>query len=428
MVLAVPPANLPILQELCDTFDTELTNIGEINDSGRLIVRYDGNQVLNLSNKFLHEGIPQRELEAVIHEITLPTKKLTIKCAEVHPEDMLIQLLGQPNIASKAGIIHLYDHEVQGGTVIKPLTGLHNDGPSDAAVIKPARTHSNRGLVISNGINPEYGKRDAYRMAWSVIDEAIRNAVAAGADPERIAILDNFCWGDPRRPETLGTLVEAVRGCHDAAIHYKSPFISGKDSLNNEFTGMDGHRHAIPPTLLISALGQIEDVSLAVSMDLKIAGNIIYLVGDFQPVFGGSHYALISGCLQEERIPAPSEIAIKVYGGLHAAIRSGSVRAAHDLSEGGLSVSAAEMCVAGRLGMDLSLPNEGLHFNRVLFGETNGCLLVEVPREHKVNFEKLFTGLPIMHLGLVTDENKLNINSLSVAINDLVKAWTQGSL
>ena len=144
---------------------------------------------------------------------------------------------------------------------------------------------------------PEYGKRDAYKMAWAVIDEAIRNAVAVGADPERIAILDNFCWGDPLRPETLGSLVEACRGCHDAALFYGTPFISGKDSLNNEYLGTDGQRHAIPPTLLISAIGMIEDVNQAVTMDLKEAGNVVYLIGDFT-VFGGSHFQLLA-CTNE---------------------------------------------------------------------------------------------------------------------------------
>ena len=138
-----------------------------------------------------------------------------------------------------------------------------------------------KGIVLSNGINPEYGKRDAYKMAWSVMDEAIRNAVAVGADPDRIAILDNFCWGDPLRPETLGTLVEACRGCHDAALFYGTPFISGKDSLNNEYLGADGLRHSIPPTLLISAIGVVQDVNQSITMDLKEAGNFIYLVGEF---------------------------------------------------------------------------------------------------------------------------------------------------
>ena len=229
----------------------------------------------------------------------------------------MLNLLSSPNIASKASVIRIYDHEVQGGTVVKPLTGVEADAPSDAAVIKPIGTRGVKGIVLSNGINPEYGKRDAYKMAWSVIDEAIRNAVAVGADPERIAILDNFCWGDPLRPETMGSLVEACRGCHDAALFYGTPFISGKDSLNNEYLGADGQRHAIPPTLLISAIGIIHDINTAVTMDLKEAGNFIYLLGEFPA--------------EQKNVPDVPTSTPQVYRALHQAIQNGLSNPAHDL-------------------------------------------------------------------------------------------------
>ncbi|MBK8821959.1 MAG: hypothetical protein IPN58_04925 [Anaerolineales bacterium] len=229
----------------------------------------------------------------------------------------MLNLLSSPNIASKSSVIRIYDHEVQGGTVVKPLTGVEADAPSDAAVIKPIGTRGVKGIVLSNGINPEYGKRDAYKMAWSVIDEAIRNAVAVGADPQRIAILDNFCWGDPLRPETMGSLVEACRGCHDAALFYGTPFISGKDSLNNEYLGADGQRHAIPPTLLISAIGIIHDINTAVTMDLKAAGNEIYLIGS----------DLVNS---DQLVPDIHKDTAQVYRALHQAIQNGLVKSAHD--------------------------------------------------------------------------------------------------
>jgi phosphoribosylformylglycinamidine synthase len=285
MVLAVPPENVPQLQELCDTFDTELTDIGEFTGSCRLIVRYENNIVLDLANEFLHDGIPQRQLEAIIdhsiidrrthlHDLSsksaqVPVSNIEVLISNIDIKDTLLKLLSHPNIASKASVIRIYDHEVQGGTVVKPLTGIESDGPSDAAILRPSGTRGLSGLAIANGINPEYGKRDAYKMAMAVVDEAIRNAVAVGADPKRIAILDNFCWGNPLRPETLGSLVEAARGCHDAAILFRTPFISGKDSLNNEYLGADGQRHAIPPTLLISAIGILDNITNAVTMDMN---------------------------------------------------------------------------------------------------------------------------------------------------------------
>ena len=272
MVVAVPELNKNDLQKLCDTFDVELTDIGAFTDTGHIVVRYNSRVVLDLANDFLHDGIPQRHLVA---EIPTPHVSRFTPHAADHASTLL-KLLAHPNIASKADVIRIYDHEVLGGTVVKPLTGALNDGPSDACVIKPIGTRGTRGIVLSCGINAEYGKTDPYRMAISVIDEAIRNAVAVGADPDRIALLDNFCWGDPLRPETLGSLIEAARGCHDAALHYRAPFISGKDSLNNEYLGADGLRHAIPPTLLISAIGIIEDVNRAVTMDLKETEDVVY--------------------------------------------------------------------------------------------------------------------------------------------------------
>jgi phosphoribosylformylglycinamidine synthase len=429
MVLAVAPEHIPALQELCDTFDTELTDIGEFTGSHRLIVRYNGNPVVDMDNEFLHEGIPQRQLKAVIRNQEQGKQANILIPSSLIPET-LIKLLSHPNIASKSSVIRIYDHEIQGGTVVKPLTGVEADAPSDAAVIKPVGTRGKKGIVLSNGINPEYGKRDAYRMALAVIDEAIRNAVAVGADPERIAILDNFCWGDPRQPKTLGTLVEAARGCHDGALLFGAPFISGKDSLNNEYTGTDGQRHAIPPTLLISALGMMDDVDKAITMDLKEAGNEIYVVGEFGPVFGGSHFlltmddgqqAMVNGLssIANEPIPMVLGITPQVYRALHKTINDGLIRSAHDISEGGLAVAAAEMCIGGRLGIDVT---DELSV-RDLFGETTGCLLIEVRTENVSQFEEAFKELPFRKLGKVISAQVLKLGNSPIEVEGLVKAF-----
>ncbi|GAB4501775.1 MAG: phosphoribosylformylglycinamidine synthase subunit PurL [Anaerolineales bacterium] len=419
MVLAVPPQNLPALQELCDTFDTELTDIGAFTGDGRIRIRYDGQTILDLENDFLHEGLPQRQLKAVIGKQVgskqVDSKQVDSKQVDRETNipatlstcfpDYLLTLLSSPNIASKAATIRLYDHEVQGGTVVKPLTGVKMDAPSDAAVLKPIGTRGAKGIVLSNGINPEYGKRDAYKMAWAVMDEAIRNAVAVGADPQRIAVLDNFCWGDPLRPETLGSLIEACRGCHDAALFYGAPFISGKDSLNNEYLGSDGQRHSIPPTLLISALGMIDDVNLAITMDLKAAGNALYLLGALPA--------------DSSPVPAVPDYAPALYRALHQAIQNGLVRACHDLSEGGLAVAAAEMCIGGRLGLTLdeNLPAEAC------FAEANACLLTEISPAAEAEFQKQFAALPLTKIGLVTAEPLLRLAGAEILVDDLVEAF-----
>jgi phosphoribosylformylglycinamidine synthase subunit PurSL len=416
MVLAVSPEKLSALQMLCDTFDTELTDIGSFTGNQRLVVRYDGKVVLDMDNEFLHDGIPQRRLNAIVTQSVSKSSNeaLTI---EVDTKVALLKLLSHPNIASKSSVIRIYDHEIQGGTVVKPLTGVEMDAPSDATVIKPIGTRGKKGIVLSNGINPEYGKRDAYRMALAVIDEAIRNAVAVGADPERIAILDNFCWGDPKRPETMGSLVEAVRGCHDGALLFGAPFISGKDSLNNEYMGADGQRHAIPPTLLISALGMMDDVRKAITMDLKAAGNEIYVVGNFEPVFGGSHFGLVMGDVNDA-IPDVHEITPKVYKALYKAINDGLIRSAHDISEGGLAVAAAEMCIGGRLGIEtIELSTHEL------FGETAGCLLIEIESKNSSRLEEIFKDLPYRKLGKVLQTQILKFGNSSIEVEELVRAF-----
>ncbi len=425
MVVAVPPDKLPALQSICDMFEVELTDIGVFSGSCRLVVRYQDQVVLDLHNEFLHHGLPQRRLDAVVP----PTPVVS----NLPPQDMLfsqslLDLLSHPNIASKAATIRIYDHEVQGGTRIKPLTGRENDGPSDACVLKPAGTRGRKGIVLSNGLNPEYGKIDAYRMAVSALDEAVRNAVAVGADPDQIAVLDNFCWGNPLRPTVMGSLLEAARGCHDGALAHRSPFISGKDSLNNEYLGQNGQRESIPPTLLISAVGIIPDIDRAVTLDLKKPGSELFLVGDFQPTFGGSHWSLLTGKLSGQTIPAPSTYSPQVYRALFKAIQTGWISAAHDLSEGGLSVAAAEMAIAGRFGLHIDLPGDDPLL--AAFGETNGCLLVEVPAPAAAKFQAFFDPLPCRKIGIVTEDLDFSLMQMDqelviLTVQQLVDAWTR---
>jgi phosphoribosylformylglycinamidine synthase len=359
----------------------------------------------------------------------------TVESAPVRPAlpmgldagSALLRLLAHPNIASKAGVVRIYDHEVQGGTLVKPLTGAEDDGPSDAVLLHPQGTAGRQAVVLGVGVNPEYGKLDAYRMACAVIDEAVRNAAAVGADPERIALLDNFCWGDPRRPEVMGSLLEAGRGCYETALFFGAPFISGKDSLNNEYLGSDGLRHAIPPTLVISSLGVMDDYSLAVTMDLKDSGDLIYLIGVFDPRLGGSHYRLaVDDQPFDGEAPPLAPQAGAVYRALNRAIRSRAVRACHDLSEGGLAVAAAEMCIAGRLGMALELPGDNPVYD--LFGETTGCLLVEISAAYKDAFEEIFEELPLRLIGRAVSGGRLKIGlksggGIDLPVDELVAAW-----
>ncbi|MDB5350977.1 MAG: phosphoribosylformylglycinamidine synthase [Planctomycetota bacterium] len=383
MVLAVPPEKWPELKALCDSEDVEATDLGRFTDTGLLTLRYQGNLVAELSMDFLHEGRPKVTRKASYTPREPQTINLPRQGYDYSAD--LLKVLGHWDVASKEWIIRQYDHEVQGRTVIKPLVGEHEDGPGDAVVIQPVRG-SNVGLSISCGINPRYGEHDPYAMAMLCVDEAIRNAVAVGADPDRIALLDNFCWGNPERPETLGSLVMAARGCHDAAIAYRTPFISGKDSLYNEYDH-EGRKLAIPPTLLISAIGRVPDVRKCVTMDLKEPGNLLYVLGGASNQFGGSVWAEVTG-RKAGKIWADPHRAVShraVYRALHSLMQRGLIRSCHDVSEGGPAAALAEMAMAGGLGVEVDLIYFGAengsaaaHDASRLFGEGSGRFVLEI--------------------------------------------------
>jgi phosphoribosylformylglycinamidine synthase II len=403
MVLAVPPANWPALKELCDSEGVEATDLGEFIDSGRLTLRYQGETVAELSMSFLHDGRPSVVREAAWAPPEERPLQLPAGGGDLTAD--LMVLLSHWDVCSKEWIIRQYDHEVQGRTAIKPLVGASDDGPGDAAVVMPVRG-STRGLAVSCGLNPRYGKIDPYWMAACVIDEAIRNCVAVGADPERIAILDNFCWGNTERPETLGSLVLAAEACHDIAVAYGTPFISGKDSLYNEYTH-EGRSLAIPPTLLISAIGQVPDVRRCVTMDLKEPGNLLLVLGMTRCELGGSIWSY-GHDPEAGRVPrVDPALGRRLFKGVHAAICRGLIRSCHDLSEGGLAVGLAEMALAGNLGADVSLAEAPREEDAaadlaLLFSESTTRFVIEVRPECLAELSAIFIGLPLGRLGVVS--------------------------
>ncbi len=437
MVLAVPVENWQTLRELCESEGVEVAAIGEFVPTGRLHLTYQGHTTGDLAMKFLHEGRPPVIRDAVyVPPASKPIETSPLDCAAA--TSVLYDILGSLNVASKHWVIRQYDHEVQGGSVVKPLVGPQCDGPSDAAVIRPLM-NSRRGLVIACGMNPYFGDHDTYHMAASAIDEAMRNAVAVGADPSKVAILDNFCWGYTDRPETLGSLVRAAIACQDMAVALGTPFISGKDSLNNEFSYVDnesGQKQSIsiPPSLLISAMGQIEDVSLAITMDLKRAGNAILLIGDTFDELGGSHFSVVRG-LEGGQVPTvDADRAKRTFAVIHNAIKQRQLRSCHDLSEGGLAVAMAEMAMAGRLGAKIDISGIGheLTLTAKLFAESNSRFLVEVTQDNMIQLANHCERAMINwhFVGLVTEEPRLIISNGEEPVIDepielLLQRWQQ---
>ena len=445
MVFSVPKEKWEEFRALAESENVEAVVLGEFKPTGRLVLNYKGVKVADLPMSFLHDGRPPVVRKAVY--TPAPVQPLAPRAAgDVSPAQTAVSagigtgdwqadldaILGSLNVASKHWVIRQYDHEVQGGSVIKPLVGAANDGPGDAAVLRPV-VSSRRGLVVSCGMNPNYGDFDTADMAASAIDEAVRNAVAVGADPATIVLLDNFCWGNTDRPETLGSLVRSALACYEVAVGFGTPFVSGKDSLNNEFRPEGAEEPiSIPPSLLISAMGQIPDAAAAVSMDLKEAGSTLYLIGETKNELGGSHFSLVRGLTGGKSPSVDIPRARRTFYALHQAIGQGLVRAAHDLSEGGLAAAAAEMAFAGNLGAELwaehipvaFLPGEREKLAAIpgvtaenaddlvrLFSESNSRFLVEVPAENARAFEAIFAeaDLPVFQAGKVTASGRLKI-------------------
>lgn len=409
MVLAVPKENL---EEVVDIFleeDCEATVIGEFTGTKRLVLRFNGVVVGDLDMDFLHEGMPKVVRKARWKSKVYPEPKIEEK--KDLTED-LKKILKDPNVASKEWVIRQYDHEVQAHTVIKPLCGV-GDGPSDACVLKPLED-SWRGIVVSNGVNPKYSI-DPYNMALSAIDEAIRNNVCCGG--RRIALLDNFSWGNPEKEDRLGQLVMAVKGCYDGALGFETPFISGKDSLYNEYSLNGNETFSIPPTLLISAIGIIPDVRNAVSMDLKEPGDQIYIIGVTKDELGGSRYYELYGSKGGAVPTVDPRKAKEAYDRLVEAIDKGLVKACHDCSEGGLGVAAAEMAFAGDLGMEIylkSVPTLNLNRNdKILFSESNSRILIEVPESKEEEFKRVMANATIAKIGRVTKEKNFVVYGLN---------------
>ena len=404
MLMTVPAENLEQAMAIFVKEDVLATAIGKLIPERRLQLYYNNERVCDIDMEFMFNPCES-------------SKTATIKTPEhsepdfpepINLTETLLQLLGAPNIASKEAVIRTYDHEVKGNTLLKPLQGDYS-GPNDAAVLKPV-DDSIKGLVISCGMNPNYGKIDTYWMAASAIDEAIRNNIAVGG--RRIALLDNFTWGNPEKPERLGSLVRACEACYDFATTFKTPFISGKDSLYNE-----SPLGPVTPTLLITAIGINPNIEHTISLDLKEAGNPIYIVGKTYPELGGSQYYQLKGHLGASVPKVHGGKAKRTFKVITKAIDTGLVKSCHDLSEGGLAVAAAEIAFAGNLGLDVDLkkvPAKGITRNDfLLFSESNSRFLIEVAKADKQDFEKLMRPIDYAEIGEVTKEPKLCIRGLN---------------
>jgi phosphoribosylformylglycinamidine synthase II len=438
MTIAVKPEDQGAFEAMAALHEVEATAVATFTSTGMFHVRYGEATVAYLPIEFLHDGVPQLQLES---EWTPPAQTPFMPSEDADHTVLLTNMLQRPNIASKETWVRQYDHEVIAQTAVKPFVGLHRDGPGDAGLIAPI--HGNpHGLVISCGIAPRYSDIDAGAMAAAAIDEAVRNAVCVGLDVDKMAGLDNFCWPDPiesaKTPDgrfKLAQLVRANRELERVCRAYRLPCVSGKDSMKNDYgTGAD--KISIPPTLLFSLFGDHPDVRYTATSDFKSAGDRIYLVGSSTQELGASElaYMMVESGLaqgvggQVPQLPHPEQN-LATYRALSNAIRLGIVRTAHDCSEGGLAVALAEMCIGGRLGANVDIDGTGdADVWGRLWGESLGRIVVAVAPESESAFLAAMKSHPTTILGTVQDTETLHIVDgddplISVDTDTLVTAW-----
>lgn len=428
MTLAVPKKKWPAFKKLMQARGVEATMIGYFNSSGKCIVKNRNKNIMDIEMKFLHDGLPTKKIK---------TKKIKLKHVEPKIEEKkdwtetVKKMLGRLNLSSYDFISRQYDHEVQASSVIKPIQGCGRVN-TETAVAKPV-LGSKKGVVLSYGINPNYSDIDTYHMAACAIDSAIRGAVAGGADIEKIALLDNFCWCSSNEPEKLYQLKRAVKACYDTAVVYQTPFISGKDSMFNDFKGFDEKgqpiKISVPPTLLVSAIGIVSDVLKTISIDLKYPGDLVYVLGETKDELGASEYfSMISEEARNDflgnRVPrVDAGKNKKLYETFCTATKQELVSAAVSVGRGGLAVAFAKMAMAGNLGLNISfknLPGAPGRDHIPLFSESQGRIIAVVSSKNQKLFESIVKKIPYASIGKVTSEKKILIkNKLDKNIVDL---------
>lgn len=436
MTVAVAADKVQAFLGLAQTMDVEATDLGEFTDDGMFSVYWENNTVALLPLEFLHDGLPKMRLKALWKAPTFVEPKIPI---EIDLTPVLKKLLGRWNICSKESLIRQYDHEVQAGSIIKPLIGVSNDGPGDAAVVRPVLDRP-VGVAVGCGIVPRYSDIDTYHMMACAIDEAVRNIVCVGANPDHMAGLDNFCWCDPvqslKTPDgeyKLAQLVRANQALYDMCTVYGIPCISGKDSMKNDYSIGDT-KISIPPTVLFTAVGVVPDVKICVTPDFKKSGDIIYILGVTRKETGASEYFGLHGAVGNHvpKVSDPDQ-SIKMYRAVHGTIAEGLLASAHDVSDGGLAVALAECCFSGGLGALVSTSGMAIQDiqrdDDVLFSESPSRLVISTSPENAGRVEEMLSPFHFSKIGHVTLEPELRIKGLSGStvicanIVDLKKVW-----
>lgn len=439
MTFSVPVETITEFLELAKKRSVEASVIGSFTSTGFLHIRYEGRQVADIDLHFLHESLLPMKLKAHFdlsiqnpHWIKKKIQKPALPKTgnKLNFAQMLLDLFKSPNIRSHEHLIRRYDHEVKAATIVKPFTGTSEVGfsaPSDAGVIwmKPHGGGVDRALAIASGICPKVSKFDTYLMAEYAVDEAVRNAVCVGADPDKMVLVDNYCWPDPiassRNPDAelkLAQLVRASKALFDISLAYGMPFVSGKDSMKNDFIGMNEHQEkvkiSVPPTLLVTAMGDIPTLSLIRTSEIKNSGDLVYLIGENLTSFSSAFELAEFYEDYEVQYPLPlldTKKQIETYRQIHLALKNNLIESSHDVSDGGLILALAEKMMGTMMGIRISLDIEESALLKFLFNESAGRILVTVKASNEKAFEEMLRGHSLMLLGEVTESGSLVVKS-----------------
>ncbi|MBU1056275.1 MAG: phosphoribosylformylglycinamidine synthase [Proteobacteria bacterium] len=446
MTVAVKPEHLDRFFELSAKHAVESTAIGEYTNSGKLHIKYNSKTCAYVDMDLLAAGFPQWEFDAVWYP---PAMRGLYEPVITEPEDynkLLLDILSRPNICSKEWICKQYDHEVQGGSVIKPLVGKKRDINSDAVVIRPV-LDSNKGIAFSQAILPMYSAIDAFHMTCCTIDEAVRRLICVGGSMDHIGGVDNFCWPNVQyhpvnNPDGKFKAAQLVRSCKALAktcLSYEIPLLSGKDSMyvDGYLSGKYGesHKTSALETMQFSAVSVINDIHKCITMDCKIPGDLVYVLGETQNELGASEYYEHFGYIGLN-VPQVFPVQfVKLYRALCEAIDKGLVASAHGIYRGGLGVHLAMVAMGGDLGLRVDIdcvPINGLdRIDSIFFSESAGRIIVTVAPENKNIFENIFNGLCYANIGEVTENKELIVNStknkniICLSVDALKKAWKQ---
>lgn len=434
MTLAIDEAHIEQFTDIMHKHDVEVSVIGTYTDSGQAVIRWHEEVIMDMSMEFLHDGLPKQQL--VTKEVPIPHHQ-TLGPQEqqlpeiLHPQQHTIQealetLLASPNIRSREFVVTQYDHEVQASSVLKPLQGKGRVS-SDAVVSRPVLS-SPKGIVTSQGIVPRYSDIDTYNMAACSIDTAIRNAVAVGANPDHMAIMDNFCWCSSHQPERLYQLKEAVRACYETAVAFGTPFISGKDSMFNDFNGFDEQGNpvgiSVPPTLLVSTLSVIPNIQCITDLSLKTPGDFIYIIGSLKGELGGSEYNRLCGKIGKQAPVVHTASALRRYRLMYRAMQEQLIASAMPVGLGGVAVALAKTAIAGNLGIKVTCESDIIEQKALLFGETQSCFVVSVAPQHKVAFEAVMDIDDPLLIGEVAFDGRVRINdAIDCDVKQLAEAY-----